>query len=156
MVADLSLGGRCEDRFRQPVRLKESGRKGDAADGARFPVLLPAGTSQVTSDDTFHGQRTGFFYQHGTSTEGVGVFPAFFGKIVYIGGDQMVGNDVFHLTEPECGNTGEHISLAGYSFVHDDVEGGYAVGGDDEEFIAQVIDVADLAAPGALQVGEVG
>jgi len=58
----------------------------------------------------------------------------------------VIGDDVAGLLEPEGGELCEDASLIGDAGGQDDVEGGYAVGGDDQEPVVQVVDVAHLAA----------
>jgi hypothetical protein len=58
----------------------------------------------------------------------------------------MVGLERFGLREPEIGNLGEHFAFARDAVGHDDVEGGDAIAGDEQEAIAEVKDFADFAA----------
>ena len=68
----------------------------------------------------------------------------------------MVGNDVFHLPKPERGDLGQYIALVGNAFVHDNIEGGNAVGGDDQEAVAEIVDVPHFAPGGQFQIGKIG
>ena len=69
----------------------------------------------------------------------------------------MVGDDVFEEVEPEERELGEDLAFVGDSAAQDVVEGGDAVGGDEEELIAgEGVDVADLAARGEGKGAEVG
>ena len=56
--------------------------------------------------------------------------------------------DVAEAAEPEDGDLVEDLSLVGDAGREDDVERGDAVGGDEQERVAEVVDVADFAAAG--------
>src|SRR6266849_8021013 len=58
----------------------------------------------------------------------------------------MIGEDVFQKIEPEERKLRQDAPFVGNGSEHDDVEGREAVGGHDEQVVAQVIDVAHLAA----------
>ena len=57
----------------------------------------------------------------------------------------MVRKDVFGEVEPEFGHLGQDRALFGDFVFQDDVERGDAVGGDQDQCIAQVIDLADFS-----------
>ena len=79
------------------------------------------------------------------------------GILVDIGGDQVVGDDVGEVIEPEQGNLAEDASLVGDAGGQNVVEGGDAVGGDEKQLlVADGVDVAHLAAGVKLEIGEVG
>src|ERR1700747_444996 len=67
----------------------------------------------------------------------------------------MVGN-VFQQVEHEKRKLRENLSFVGNCSRHDDVEGGEAVSGDDEKLVAEIIDVAHLAAGGGRDSREIG
>ena len=60
--------------------------------------------------------------------------------------DDVVGDDVGQFLEPEKRKLGENASLIGNRRGKDHVERRKTVGGDDQEAIAEVVDVANLAA----------
>jgi len=63
---------------------------------------------------------------------------------IEVGLEQMV-LDVVELSEPARRDLRQHFSLSGMPGDEDDVEGGkMRVGGDEEEAIAEVVDVAHL------------
>ena len=68
----------------------------------------------------------------------------------------MVGDDIGHALEPELGDLVEDDPFVGDRLVHDDIERRDAVGGDDQQVFAQVVDIADLAAVDELEVGKIG
>ena len=59
---------------------------------------------------------------------------------------QLIRNNVAQLVEPEIGDGLQHFTLARDRVGQDDVEGGKAIAGDDEQlFVVDGVDVADLA-----------
>src|SRR6185369_14798696 len=58
----------------------------------------------------------------------------------------MIGLEAGGLGEPEIGDLGQHFAFARDAVGHDDVKGGDAVGGDEEEAVSEIEDFADLAA----------
>ena len=70
----------------------------------------------------------------------------FFGSGSFGVGEQVVRLERFGLREPEIGNLREHLALARDAVGHDDVEGRDAVGGDEQQAVAEVEDFAHLAA----------
>ena len=73
-----------------------------------------------------------------------------------IGLDEMVRDHVGELPEPETREPGQDPPLVGDAGTEDDVEGGDPVGGDEEDSISEVVDVAHLAAPRRREPGEEG
>ena len=61
--------------------------------------------------------------------------------------DRWFGRNEASLREPEMRNLREHLALARNAVGHDDVEGGNAVAGDEQQAVAEVEYLADLAAP---------
>ena len=57
----------------------------------------------------------------------------------------MIRHPGFGLVEPEMGNLREHLALARDAVGHDAVEGRNAVSGDEEQRVAEVEDLPDLA-----------
>ena len=60
--------------------------------------------------------------------------------------DTVVGDDALGLVEPEMGNLREHLALARNAVGHDAIEGGDAVGGYQQQAVAEIKHFADLAA----------
>jgi len=58
----------------------------------------------------------------------------------------MVRHERCETLEPEKGNLREHFAFARNAVGHDDVEGGDAVAGDEQQGVAEVKQVADFAA----------
>ena len=81
----------------------------------------------------------------------------FVGNGSFAPGEQMVRHERGKFLEPEIGNLREHLAFARDAVGHDDVEGGDAVAGDEQEAVAEVEDFADFAAadfrnPGQIQI----
>ena len=57
--------------------------------------------------------------------------------------------------EPEMRDLREHFALARNAVGHDDVEGGDAVAGDEQQAVAEVEDFADLAALEFFDAGQI-
>ena len=68
------------------------------------------------------------------------------GELVDVGSDQMVGHDVAEEIEPEEGHLSEDAAFVGNALGEDAVEGGDAVGGDDEKVVTGSVNVANFAA----------
>ena len=78
------------------------------------------------------------------------------GELRGVRGDEMVGDDIFEEVEPEERELGEDLAFIGDSAAQDVVEGGDAVGRDEEKTIAgESIDIADFAASGEGKGAEV-
>src|ERR1019366_10223764 len=70
-----------------------------------------------------------------------------FGRVVsQTSGKEMVRNRAPDEIEPETRKLAQHAALVRNTLVHHDVEGGEAVGGNHQQFVAQLIDVPDFAA----------
>jgi hypothetical protein len=60
---------------------------------------------------------------------------------------EVVGDDVPGALEPEIGHAGEHLALAGNRGGQHHVEGGQAIGGQEQHLaVVEGVDVAHLAA----------
>ena len=79
------------------------------------------------------------------------------GYLLHIGGDQMVGNDVFQEIEPEQRELGQHPALLRDAGGQHVVERRDAIGGHEQQVIVvDLVKVANLAAGVQLEVGKVG
>jgi hypothetical protein len=67
------------------------------------------------------------------------------GKLARLVGQEVVGHEVLGAGKPVEGDLGEDDALAGDAVGQHDVEGGEAVGGDEQQGVAQVEDLPDLA-----------
>ena len=60
--------------------------------------------------------------------------------------DDVVRHEVAEVIEPERRELREHLALVGNAGAEDVVERGDAIGRDDQQVLAEIVDVADLAA----------
>ena len=147
MLAQLGLGGRREEGRFKLVRFPHAGRQLIAAERAGLLIVFPARAGNVAAYDTFHRQGLCLADQYGTPFKFVLPGGKGGGEPVHIAFHQMIGDDVLELVHPEQGDLVQDHALVGDGLVHDDIEGGHAVGCDDEQgLVVDVIDVANLAA----------
>ena len=59
----------------------------------------------------------------------------------------MIRDDVARLVEPEGGQLCEHLAFVGDAGAEDVVERRDAIGGDEQQLVADLVDVAHLALP---------
>ena len=135
-----------EDRLGQLAGFLQAGRQLDAADGLRFLVFLPARAGEVAAHDAFDGQRFRLFHNHAAAGELAGEGLQILRQRIAGAGDEVVRLERFRLREPEIGNLRQHLAFARDAVGHDDVEGGDAVGGDEEQAVAQIKYLPHLAA----------
>ena len=57
----------------------------------------------------------------------------------------MIRNDCARPVEPERGDLGEDLALVGDARAEHVVEGGNAIGRDDQQAIAEIVDIANLS-----------
>ena len=67
------------------------------------------------------------------------------GTIARVDGNQVIVDDRLEPIEPERGDLRQHLALIGDPRAQDVVEGGDAIGGDDQQAVAEVVDVTHLA-----------
>ena len=67
-------------------------------------------------------------------------------ELAGVAGNEVMLEALAELLEPEQADGGEDLALVGNAVGHDDVVGADAIGGDDEQALAQVVNVAHLAA----------
>ena len=72
------------------------------------------------------------------------------------GAEDMVGNDVLQQIEPEERKLREDAPLVGNRRGQNDVKGRKAVRRDDQQLVAEIVDVPHLPARGGRQTGETG
>jgi hypothetical protein len=154
VVPVLGLGRRREDRFGKAIGLPEAGREPDSADVAGLAVLGPSGAREVSARDALEGHDFALAHDHRTAGEQRRIRPEVLGKAVDVGFQQVV-LDVGEPAEPEVGELGQDLPLVGNARREDDVEGRDPVAGDEQDGVAQIIELADLAAPGEARRGQV-
>ncbi len=59
----------------------------------------------------------------------------------------MIGNDIFKFSHPEKSHLVQHHALEGNRLVHDDIERGHAVSGDNQQgSVVNLVNIPNLAA----------
>jgi len=144
VVPILGFSGRREDRLLQAVGLPEPFRDLDAADLAGGYVFLPARSGEISPDHAFHREDPGLSDEHRPLFQDFRERPKGRREIRDLRGDQMVRTDQGGEIEPEFGNLGQDFSFVGNEGRQDVIEGGNAVGRDDEQFIVDFKDVSHL------------
>ncbi len=145
MVADLGLGGGGEDGLGQLRGIHEALGQGDAAHGALAVVLLQAAAGQIAAHDALGGKHVGLAHQHEAAAQVVGVGLELLGQVGHVGGDEVVFHHAVEQVEPELRQLGEHLALVGDLVFQDVVEGRDAVGGHQQQPVAQIVQIAHLA-----------
>ena len=145
MRADFGLRGGREDRFGELFGHLEAFGQLHAADGPRRAVVLPAAADQVAAGHAFDEDGLQAHRDDGTAAH---LFD-FFGLDDRFGVDagQVIRQNTVELVEPEVRESRQNLALAGDRVVQDDVKGGNAVRGHDEELVlANRVAFANLAA----------
>ena len=117
----------------------------DAAHLARGLVFLPAGAGEIAADDALDRDDPGPLDQHRTLVEELAMGGEGGRELVRVGGDEVIGADELGEVEPEPRQLRQDLALEGDERGQDVVEGRDAVRGDDQELVADFIDVPDLA-----------
>jgi hypothetical protein len=176
VAAGVDLRGGGEDGLGELVGFAEIGRERDAADGPGGAVVLPAGAGEVAADDALDGKHLGAADDHAAAgdlllegrvgqdargaerlaEDGFGEGSKERGDVSPVSGEEVVGDGVFEEVEPEGGDLGEDLPLVRDAGAEHVVEGGDAVGGDEEKVVAEGVEVADLAAGEQGKAAKVG
>ncbi len=146
IVARFGLDGRGEDGFGEAAAFGKAGRQRDAADTLLLAVFLPARTGKIATNDTLNGDDLRSADKHRTPAKDVGVPPDGTPHLVHVGGNQVVSACGREAVEPEECECGEHLALERDAGAENEVERRDAVAGNNQERVAQRIDVAHLAA----------
>jgi hypothetical protein len=152
-VPRLLFGGGGEDWFGKAVAFAKPRRQRDAADGPVLAIFLPARAREVASDNTFDGIDPRLPYHHRAAHQRFDIGPG--GEVERAGVEpQQVVADR-EPGEPQGRQPGQHPSLVGDAVGHDPVERADAVGRDNQQAIAEVVNIADFATAG-LPAGQHG
>jgi len=143
VVADLSLGGGGVDGLGQFVGLFQALGQLDAAHLAGLLVAGPAAAGDVAAHDALDGQHGQLAAHHAVAVE-LGLLEEL-RHILHVHAQHVVGQQIAGVIEPEFAHLGEHGALFGDLVFQDDVKCRDAVGGNHDEAVAVVIDLADLA-----------
>ena len=101
VFAQFRFGRGRKDRFGQLGTFEKILRQWYPADAAVLLILFPARSGNIATNDTFHWKWLGFFDQHTAAFNLVAVDVSLFREILYIGGNDVVWNNVGHPVEPE-------------------------------------------------------
>src|SRR4249920_1245441 len=92
-MPNLGLGGRREDRFRQPVRLNEARWEPDTRDGTCRSVTLETEPGEVAAGNALYGHHVE------SAAPNRPTFPLWWDIL----GKYVIGHQIGHLTEPPQG-----------------------------------------------------
>jgi hypothetical protein len=148
VVALLGLRRRGVERLRKLVGLAQALRQREPGDRAGPPVVLPARAGQIPAYDALHRQHLQPLHAQGA--------PAEILRHAVGGGHEVVGDDVLGEVEPQHGQAREHAALVRDRRRVHDVVGRDPVGGDHQQVVPQVVDLADLALGDEGKVGRGG
>ena len=146
VVAGLRFGRRREDGFRQFVAFPQPGRQFDPADCAVRLVLLPTGARDVSAGDAFHLDHVGALHEHGAPLQLIGKRMELRWVLREIGCQKVSRDEVTQKIKPKNGKLRENPSLVGDAGGEHVIERRNAIGGNDQELIADAVYVADFAA----------
>ena len=145
MVTNLGLRGGREQRLRELGRLRQALGQLNTTDGAVLVVGLLARASQIAADDALDRNRLRLLDQHGAACEIVTILGKLLREIRRIDGDEVVGDDIGKLVEPERRDAVEHLSLKRNLVGKNKVERRNAIGGDHQQVFAGIVDITNLA-----------
>ena len=143
MVADLGLGGRGVDRFRQLLGFLQSFRQFDATDGAVLLITCPAASCDVTTDDTFYREHLQLLAHHALSSELLLLEE--FRHVLCIHRDHVVRHNVFCVIKPELGHLGQHGAFVRDLVLQNNIKCGNPVGGAEIRSVATMIRLSPLS-----------
>jgi hypothetical protein len=124
------------------------GVKLDPRDRARRLVVLPARSGDVAAHDALDRQHPQLAHDQRP--------PAHFAGNGVGRGDQVVGDDLLRLLEPENRQSGQHLALVGDRRGMDRVVGRDPVARDHQQLLVQRVHLTDLAFGDQVQVDERG
>ncbi len=120
-----------------------------------WPVLVgaPAAAHEVAAHDALDCERLEFFHDHAAELQ-VPVLQAAARELAGLVGQKMVDDEALRLRKPPQAHLREQDALARNAVGQDHVEGGKAVSGGEQERVAEIEKLADLAGANA-GVGQV-
>ena len=127
-----------------------------AADAPGLLVLLPPRSREVAARHAFDRHGLGAAHQHRPAFEDRGVAAERLRETRDVGRKQMMPHEIAHALEPERGQLREDLALVGDPRSEDIVERRDAVGRDDEQVVADLVDVAHFAATVQRQTSQGG
>ncbi len=102
------------------IGLLQSGRQFDAAHRARCFVFFPSRAREIAARHALDGEHFGAHDHHRTPAKFVGMCANRSRVLGHVGGDEVVGHDVFEEVEPEQGDLRQDAALvrnAGREYV---------------------------------------
>ena len=148
VVALFGLGRRGEDRVVQLRGAHHPGRQVVTTGAPRLLVLAERAAGEVGPGHALVGHDLRFPHQDRTAVQIAGVRLEFGGEAARVGLDQVIRDDVAKPLEPEVRQLVEHLALVRNLRGKDKVVGGYAVARHQQEPVAEIVDVANLAPAG--------
>jgi hypothetical protein len=76
--------------------------------------------------------------------------------LIHFRRNQVISNDVKQKLKPEQRESSEYRAFARHRFLHHDVESRDAIGGDDQQFVFNCINVPDLSSSEEFGAGDAG
>src|SRR5207245_930546 len=129
------------------LRFEEGPRERLAGDGAERLVLGPRGTRDVPACHALDVDPLAVLHEHRTARERAHLAKRL-RKAPQVRRDDVVGDDLLGLPEPEARELREDFALVGDRRGQHDVERRKAIARDDDELVAAgLVHVADLPAP---------
>ena len=144
MIADGGLGRRGEEDLVELGGVLIALTELLAVDGLGLLIFLPPRAGEIAAGDALDLDHVDLLDEHGASAK-IFLVGLEFGRILIdVGGDEVV----LHAEElhPEERELVEDLTLVGHAAGQDHVEGADAVGDDHQELVAEIEDIADLAA----------
>src|SRR5215469_7624615 len=142
----------CENRFWQPPRFEQPVRERNAANSSGGAVILPSRARDVSPHHALNRQRVRLSHQHGPPCQFISKLVKRLGKLRRA--DYVIGYDILQKVEPEKRKQRKYASLIGNWRWQDHVERREPVRGHDQQLVAQLVNVAHLAAHARRQPGE--
>jgi hypothetical protein len=113
--------------------------------GAALAVFLPARSRQVPARHALDVDGTRLLREHGAAVQHLGIRLRCLREAGHIERQEVVRHDIGQLVEPEGRQLRENLALVRNAGAQHVVERRDAIGGDQQQRIAQVVDVAHLA-----------
>ena len=144
MVADRRLRRRREENLVQLGRVLVARAQLLAVHGLRLLVFLPAGPREIATGDALDLDHLHLLHEHRASAQVLLVRLQLGRILVDVRGDEMV----LHAEElePEERELVQHLALVRHTARKNDVKRADAVGDDHQQLVAEIEDIADLAA----------
>ena len=151
VITEISLGGRSIDGFRKLVRLLEAFRKLDTANSTVLLIGSPAGTGDITTNDTFYRKHLKLLNLHDMSLEFFLLEE--FRKICKVGRNHMIRKDILSVVKPELGHAGKDCALINDLVLKNYIKCGDTICRIHYDCVANVIDLSYFTFLNGFQLG---